>query len=42
MDRALNTNFRVGAGYNFTDFSGDMTDLDYDHRGWFLNFVGTY
>lgn len=42
VDRAINTNFRVGLGYNFTDFSGDMTNLDYDHRGWFLNFVGTY
>lgn len=42
VDRAINANFRVGVGYNFTDFSSDMTNLDYDHRGWFLNFVGTY
>ena len=27
---------------NFTDFSDDLTNFDYDHRGWFLNLVGTY
>lgn len=31
-----------GIGYNFTDFSDDLTDLDYDSRGWFLNIVGKY
>ena len=42
VDRDLNKNFRVGVGYNFTDFSDDLTDFDYDHKGWFLNLVGTY
>ena len=42
VDRDLNKNFRIGVGYNFTDFSDDLTDFDYDHRGWFLNLVGTY
>ena len=42
VDRDLGRNFRVGVGYNFTDFSDDLTDFDYDHRGWFLNLVGTY
>lgn len=42
VDRDLGRNFRIGAGYNFTDFSDDLTDFDYDHRGWFLNFVGSY
>ncbi|MEL1265891.1 hypothetical protein [Pseudoxanthomonas putridarboris] len=42
VDRAIGPNFRVGVGYNFTDFSSDLTDHDYDHRGWFLNFVGSY
>jgi hypothetical protein len=32
---------KVGVGYNFTDFSDDLTDLGYDHRGVFLNIVGT-
>ena len=42
LDRDLNKNFRVGVGYNFTDFSDDLTDFDYDHKGWFLNLVGNY
>jgi hypothetical protein len=32
---------KVGAGYNFTDFSDDLTDLRYDHRGVFVNFIVT-
>lgn len=42
VDRDIGRNFRVGAGYNFTDFSDDLTDFDYDHRGWYINFVGSY
>ena len=42
LDRDINQNFRLGVGYNFTDFSDDLTNFDYDHRGWFLNLVGTY
>ena len=42
LDRDLNKNFRIGVGYNFTDFSDDLTDFDYDHRGWFINMTGTY
>jgi hypothetical protein len=42
VDRDLGRNLRIGAGYNFTDFSDDLTDFDYDHKGWFLNFVGSY
>ena len=33
---------KAGLGYNFTDFSDDLTDLDYDSQGWFLNIVGKY
>ena len=39
--RYLGENFKVGVGYNFTDFSEDLTDLDYDDHGLFFNFVGT-
>ncbi len=39
--RRLGKHFKVGAGYNFTDFSDDLTDLGYDHRGAFINVVGT-
>ncbi len=42
LDRDVNRHFRVGAGYNFTDFSDDLTDFDYRHKGWFLNLTGTY
>ncbi|MCD9087025.1 hypothetical protein [Stenotrophomonas sp. SY1] len=42
VDRDIGNNFRMGVGYNFTDFSDDLTDFDYDHKGWFLNMVGTY
>jgi hypothetical protein len=39
--RYLGDHFKVGAGYNFTDFSDDLTDLSYDHQGFFLNLIGT-
>ncbi|MFC4729042.1 hypothetical protein [Coralloluteibacterium thermophilus] len=42
VDRDIGRNFRIGAGYNFTDFSDDLTRFDYDHRGWFVNFTGRY
>ena len=42
VDRDINKHFRIGAGYNFTRFSDDLTDFDYDHKGWFLNLTGTY
>ncbi len=42
IDRDLGSNFRVGIGYNFTKFSDDLTDFDYDHKGFFLNVVGRY
>ena len=38
--RYLGEHFKVGVGYNFTDFSDDLTDLSYDHHGWFFNLVG--
>jgi hypothetical protein len=33
--------FKIGLGYNFTDFSEDLTDLSYDDHGVFLNLLGT-
>ncbi len=42
VDRDLGNNFRVGVGYNFTQFSDDLTNFDYDSKGWFLNIVGWY
>jgi hypothetical protein len=37
--RYIGKNLKVGAGYNFTDFSDDLTDLGYNHRGVFFNVV---
>ncbi len=38
--RHVGKNIKVGVGYNFTDFSDDLTDLDFDSQGVFINFVG--
>jgi hypothetical protein len=35
--RYIGKHLKVGAGYNFTDFSDDLTDLSYDHQGAFVN-----
>ncbi|MDO9225556.1 MAG: hypothetical protein Q8M09_08550 [Pseudomonadota bacterium] len=32
--------FKLGAGYNFTDFSDDLTDVSYRSHGWFINLIG--
>ena len=40
VSRYVGENFKVGAGYNFTDFSDDLTDLSFDHQGLFLNLTG--
>jgi len=39
--RHITKNLKAGVGYNFTDFSDDLTDLKYNHKGVFLNFIGT-
>jgi lipopolysaccharide assembly outer membrane protein LptD (OstA) len=39
--RYIGKNLKVGVGYNFTDFSDDLTDLKYDHKGQFFNLIGT-
>jgi predicted porin len=38
--RHIGENIKVGVGYNFTDFSDDLTDLDYDSQGYFINLIG--
>jgi flagellar motor protein MotB len=39
--RYFGKHLKAGAGYNFTDFSDDLTDLSYDHQGAFINLVGS-
>jgi flagellar motor protein MotB len=41
VSRYVGDHLKVGLGYNFTDFSDDLTDLSYDHHGLFLNLTGT-
>ena len=41
VSRYFGDHFKVGIGYNFTDFSDDLTDLDFDHSGVFLNLTGS-
>lgn len=40
--RHVGNNFKVGVGYNFGDFSDDLTDVTYDDSGVFLNLVGKF
>jgi lipopolysaccharide assembly outer membrane protein LptD (OstA) len=40
--RHLGNHIKVGVGYNFSDFSDDLTQLDYNHQGLFINFIGKY
>ena len=37
--RHFGDNTKVGLGYNFTDFSDDLTDMSYDSQGVFLNII---
>ncbi len=38
--RHIGANLKLGIGYNFSRFSDDLTDYDYDHQGLFINLVG--
>jgi len=40
--RQLGNHIKAGIGYNFSDFSDDLTQLDYRHQGMFINLVGKY
>jgi flagellar motor protein MotB len=37
--RHVGKDLKAGVGYNFTDFSDDLTDLKYKHKGVFLNLM---
>jgi flagellar motor protein MotB len=38
--RHLGDHIKVGVGYNFSDFSDDLTQMDYKQQGLFINLVG--
>ena len=40
MYRHLGNHFKAGVGYNFTDFSDNLTNLSFTSHGIFINFVG--
>jgi len=40
--RHLGNHVKAGVGYNFSDFSDDLTQLDYRHQGLFINLVGKF
>jgi flagellar motor protein MotB len=37
----ISKNLKAGVGYNFTNFSDELTDLKYNHKGVFVNLIGT-
>jgi len=39
--RHIGESVKLGAGFNFTNYSDDLTDLSFRSRGWFVNVVGT-
>ena len=42
VDRHIGKNFKVGVGYNFTDFTDDLSSTDGTAKGWFINLVGKF
>jgi hypothetical protein len=40
--RQLGNHIKVGGGYNFSDFSDDLTQLDYKYQGLFINVIGKF
>ena len=41
VSRYFGDHVKLGLGYNFTDFSDDLTDLSFDHQGVFFNITGS-
>jgi flagellar motor protein MotB len=39
--RHISKNLKAGVGYNFTNFSDELTDLKYNHIGVFVNLIGS-
>jgi len=40
--RHLGNHIKLGVGYNFSDFTDDLTQLDYKHQGLFINVIGKF
>lgn len=42
MYRHFGNHFKAGVGYNFSEFSDDLTDMNFRTQGWFVNLIGKY
>ena len=40
--RNVGSHGKIGIGYNFTDYNDDLTRLNYNSKGWFVNLVGKW
>lgn len=40
--RNIGDNAKIGVGYNFTDYNDNLTHLNYNSHGWFVNVVGSF
>jgi predicted porin len=40
--RHLGEHVKLGIGYNYCDFSDDLTQMNYEHQGLFINVVGKF
>ena len=40
--RHVGDHVKIGAGYNFTDYSDNLADLSYRSRGFFVNTIGKF
>jgi hypothetical protein len=40
--RQVGANIKAGVVYNFSDFSDDLTQLNYKHQGFFVNLIGEF
>jgi len=40
--RQMGAHIKAGVGYNFSDFSDDLTQLNYKHQGFFVNVIGEF
>ena len=40
--RHVGDHAKIGVGYNFSNFSDDLTDFDNDNEGFFINLVGKF
>jgi hypothetical protein len=40
--RHIGDHVKIGAGYNFTNYSDNLTDLSYRSHGFFVNTIGKF